>query len=102
MFKQSDLIFKYNWRHDKDDNPLLINFPDSDLLDRNEGYEVLYFIRKIMDKYQLTQINSGKVIEILIHEYLPGSIRSQKNVEKFITDNWNSKRDSIIIKYNLS
>lgn len=44
-FNRSDLKRRYNWSTDGGDNPKLRNNPDSSLLDRTEGYEVLYMIQ---------------------------------------------------------
>ncbi|RKS92716.1 hypothetical protein BC952_2632 [Flavobacterium limicola] len=42
-FKRSDLKYNYSWTAAKEnDNAKITGFPDSYLLDRNEGYEILH------------------------------------------------------------
>lgn len=89
VFTKSDLVkTTYTWSADKGDNPKLKGEPDSSLLNRNEGYEVLYMIQKLMEKWQLKNIASGQKIERMIH-VTPSNLHSQVNVKTWINDNWN-------------
>jgi hypothetical protein len=49
LLQKSDLQFEYSWKVISHDNPIITGNPDSTLLNRNEGYEVLAFINRIAD-----------------------------------------------------
>jgi hypothetical protein len=87
-FAKNDLQYRYNWSADGGDNPKLRGEPDNSLLDRTEGYEVLYMIRKLMDTWNLNTVSSGHKIEKLIHN-APSTLRSQENIKTWISNNWN-------------
>ena len=87
IFTKSDLKNKYSWSADGGDNPKLKGEPDSSLLDRTEGYEVLYMIQKLMVKWGLKNVTSGQKIETLIHK-CPSNLRSQENIKNWIHENW--------------
>ena len=87
IFTKSDLKNKYSWTSDGGDNPKLKGEPDASLLDRTEGYEVLYMIQKLMSKWDLKEIGSGHKIERLIHK-CPSNFRSQENIKNWIHTNW--------------
>ena len=87
-FTKSDLVNKYNWSTDKGDNPKLKGEPDKSLLDRTEGYEVLYMIQKIMKEQGWKQIATGQKIEGKIKD-APNNVHSQEHIKKCVLDNWN-------------
>ncbi len=88
VFTRNDLVKQtYTWSADKGDNPKLKGEPDSSLLNRSEGYEVLYMINKIMVSKGLSTVSSGQKIEKMIHA-TPSDQRSQVNVKNWINDNW--------------
>lgn len=86
-FTKANLKRTYSWSTDGGDNPKLRNEPDSSLLDRTEGYEVLYMVQRLMDVWSLKNVESGQKIEAKIHE-CPSNLRSQKNVMDWIDKNW--------------
>lgn len=88
LMQKSDLIHEYSWKAQSGDNPKIVGFPDSHLLNRTEGYEVLDFINRYAEKHSLKQKASGSKIEKMIKSYLPGDVRSHKNVEAWITSHW--------------
>ena len=55
-FSKADLQYEYTWTTVTDDNPDETGTPDRDLLNRFEGYEVLYFINKFMDNNNLKSL----------------------------------------------
>lgn len=88
-FKKSDLLYDdYSWTTSDNDDPTITGTPDKDLLNRTEGYEMLYFINSFMTSHDLKQKDSFQKIESMIRESLPGSIRSHKNIAKWIVENW--------------
>jgi len=90
-FKKSEMYYTdYKWsaREEKDD-PRVTGEPDSTLLDRNEGYEVLYFVNAYFRK------NDHSGISTVQYQFIergvracPGNIRSQEGIEKGIRENW--------------
>lgn len=80
----------YSWTTLPGDNPKITGEPDSNLFNRNEGYEVLYLINKFLVKHGLANIASGQKLERIIRSGLPGDIRSQNNVMTWLYSNWNS------------
>lgn len=86
-FTKGDLQQKYNWSTDGGDNPKLKGEPDSSLLDRTEGYEVLYLIQKLMDNWDLKAVADGHKIENKIHD-CPSNLRSQTNIKNWVKENW--------------
>lgn len=86
-FERKDLQKTYSWAHTKEDDPKLRGEPDSSLLNRSEGYEVIYMIRKLMTGWSLKTTASGEKIERMIHA-CPSNLRSQDNVKTWIHTNW--------------
>ena len=80
----------YSWTVYGSDNPKITGKPDSTLLNREEGYEMLYFINKMADIYNLELISDCIKIERMIREKVPAGIHSQKAIETWIVDNWDN------------
>ena len=87
--QRSEMFYKnYQWSAASErDNPKLRGEPDSSLLDRNEGYEVLYLLNKFQAKHNLSLTATQKA-ERMIRAHLPGNLRSQENVVRWIELNW--------------
>ena len=88
LLSKSDLKFTYSWTAVDPDDPKVIGVPDSTLLNRQEGYEVIAFINRFAETHNFKQKSSGIKTEKLIKEHLPGDTRSHKNVNKWLVDNW--------------
>lgn len=85
----SDLYYKdYSWTTYKSDDPKITGEPDSTLLNRKEGYEMLYFINKFAEIHSLKNKSSATKIERMIQEEVPGSVRSQEAIKSWIENNW--------------
>jgi len=92
LLSKEDLHYKdYSWMVYQEDDPKVTGEPDSSLLHRKEGYEVLYLINKFAEKHKFKRKESGRRAERLIRESLPGEIRSQEEVMKWLAQNWQSK-----------
>jgi len=87
ILKKTDLIYNYEWSAYGNDDPKVTGKPDSTMLNRKEGYEVLYLINKFMRNNGLSDKLTAIIIEEMIYEELPGEIRSQKNVTNWIEKN---------------
>ena len=98
-FSKKNLAFnkEYKWHapKPKGDNLKLIGSPDNDLLNREEGYEMLYFIKQFMKKTKMKDIDHGKKAETLIRNYLPGSIRARKDVEVWLKEHWDKNQEEL-------
>ena len=88
LFTKGNLLNKYSWIHTKEDDPKLKGEPDHILLNRDEGYEVLYMINQLMSAWKLKQVITGQKIEKMIKEN-PSNLRSQQHVKLWIKENWN-------------
>ena len=88
LLQKSDLVFKYAWTAIPPDDPRDTGKPDSTLLNRGEGYEVLTFINSFAATNGWKQKASGLKAELLIKKHLPGETRSHANVRKWLVDNW--------------
>jgi hypothetical protein len=82
---KSDLQFQYSWSAIPPDDARITGKPDSTLLNRNEGYEVLTFLNRI------SKNTAGALKgERMIKQHLPGTVRSHANVLQWLIDNWAS------------
>lgn len=92
FYEKKDLIYEYSWTVAEDDDPKITGKPDSTLLNRSEGYEVLYFINAFAEIHDFINKKTGKKIETMLQEHVPGNIRSQENIKNWITINWKDYR----------
>lgn len=88
LLQRSDMKFEYSWTEISPDSPKITGKPDSTLLNRNEGYEVLAFINRFADDKKLNQKESGLKVERLINKHLPSIIQRHANVSKWLSENW--------------
>lgn len=89
LMSKSNLFYKdYSWTAYKDDDPEVSGEPDSTLLNRREGYEILYFINKMAFMHDLETVASGQKIEKMIRDHVPSNIRSQEKIKVWIENNW--------------
>lgn len=90
IFTRNDLVYKdYHWTTYGSDDPRVSGPPDSTLLNRGEGYEMVYFINKFCEFNRLS-VAGGQKAERLIRTRLPGTIKSQIAVRDWLVDNWNA------------
>lgn len=81
-----DLQCKYTWTRDKGD-ALYSGKLDQVKVDKDEGYEVLYFIQKFLDEYKLSNVESALRVEYLIHQ---SSEIMRDKLKKYVYENWNN------------
>ena len=92
LLLKTELYYKdYSWTALSGDNPKISGEPDSSLLNRKEGYEVLYFINKFSEIHNLKQKKSAIKVEKMIRD-VPGNLHSQKNIKEWIEKNWNDSK----------
>lgn len=83
VITKSDLAYKYTWKADEGDNPNYRGKLDRDKVDRDEGYEVLYFLNSICESKE-----QALHAEKLIKTKLPGTVQNRDAVLKWLIDNW--------------
>lgn len=86
--KKSDLQFEYASSTTQGDDPSMGGAPDSDLLNRHEWYEILYFCNEFSLEFEVGNKEYALKAERIIHDHLPPTIRSREHVKKFLIDNW--------------
>lgn len=87
---KSELKYTYSWTAIGNADPKVSGEPDSTLLNRNEGYEVLYLINKLADRWGFEDKEDGLRIEHLIHS-APNSSHSQEKIKAWVLSNWSIK-----------
>lgn len=93
LISKIDLYYTdYSWNALYGDNPKITGEPDSTLLNRKEGYEILYFINKFSEIYSFKQKNSAVKVEKMIREEVPSDRRSQENIKTWIVQNWKNSK----------
>jgi hypothetical protein len=90
LLTQHDLQYQYSWTALGDDDPKITGVPDSTLLNRQEGYEVLAFINRIAARSNWTTKAYGLKAERLIRNDVPGHLRSHAHIWQWLADNWNN------------
>ncbi len=89
LITKSDLKYNdYSWTTYSHDNPKVAGNPDSTLLNRKEGYEIVYFINKFCETYKFKSKLQALKIENMIRNEVPNNIHSQEKIKKWIEDNW--------------
>ncbi|HCA09855.1 hypothetical protein [Chryseobacterium sp.] len=93
LITKTDLYFAdYSWTAIEPDDPRVTGEPDSTLLNRKEGYEILYFINKLSDIWSLKNKSSAIKIERMIRFEVPSDLHSQLTIRIWIHDHWNESR----------
>ena len=93
LITKSDLHYNdYLWTTYANDNPKITGEPDSTLLNRIEGYEILYFINKLSEIHKLKVKSSATKIEKMIRNEVPTNLHSQENIKKWIENNWKESK----------
>ncbi len=82
-FLRSDLIGFYTWKPEGSSDPKLSGEPDSSILDRSNGHEILYMIRKVMEHERRSGADAGQEIEMMI-KVAPAQCGTQKEVMDWI------------------
>lgn len=93
LITKSDLYYSdYSWTVIPGDSPKVTGEPDNTLLNRKEGYEIIYFINKLSEMYNFKQKTSAIKIEKMIRDEVPSDLHSQKNIKEWIEKNWSSSK----------
>lgn len=93
LITKSELHYSdYSWTVISGDNPKVTGVPDSTLLNRKEGYEIIYFINKLSEIFGFKQKASAIKIEKMIRNEVPKELHSQKNIKEWIEKNWENSK----------
>jgi hypothetical protein len=88
-FKRADLNLKYDWTAAvENDDAKVTGKPDSTLLNRHEGYEVLPFFNRYMTGKNWTTKSTLNKLEDSLRNDVPGTTRSHANIKKWLDDNF--------------
>ncbi|MEI6855903.1 hypothetical protein [Psychrilyobacter sp.] len=89
VHSKSNLIYKhYSWKIFEEKNPKITGKLDSTIFNKNEGYEMLYLIKKMTEIWQLDDRDSRRKIEKIIYKTLPADKKEQEEVKNWVRDNW--------------
>lgn len=81
-----DYVWTTRYNHD---DPKVTGDPDSSLLARKEGWEMLYFINKCASKWGWPEnISAMQRLERIIREKVPSTMRTQVDVYLWIQANY--------------
>ncbi|HRS67640.1 MAG TPA: hypothetical protein P5564_03405 [Paludibacteraceae bacterium] len=93
LIAKSDLFYSdYSWTVIPGDNPKVTGEPDSTLLNRKEGYEIIDFINKLSEIFGFKQKASAIKIEKMIRNEVPDNLHSQRDIKEWIRKNWSSSK----------
>jgi hypothetical protein len=93
LITKSDLHYNdYSWSTYSNDDPKITGKPDSTLLNRKEGYEILYFINEFSEIHELKVKSLATKIEKIIRNEVPSSLHSQENIKEWIEINWENSK----------
>lgn len=99
MFAKKDLIFTdYKWTAVADlDNPKIVGNPDNTLLNRTEGYEMIYYIRSLAKSWDWPDdaIKAYQKLEKTIRTKVPETIRTHGEIKSWIQSNFKDFWDAL-------
>jgi hypothetical protein len=87
-YKKSDMVYNdYKWTATADhDNPKFIGAQESAMLNRNEGYEMLYFINSVAKTWEWNDsLKSRQDLERIIRKEVPSHIRTHSKIMEWIS-----------------
>ena len=83
--KRNMLQYEYSWQATDGSDPMKVKI-DARILNRNEGYEVIPIIQKVIDHFGYSDEADVLKIEALIKEELPGNIRGRDRVFDWLVE----------------
>jgi hypothetical protein len=86
-FRAADMLLSYAGTSMTGAPELYTGRLDDTPLDRNEQYEVLYLIRRIMSQHLLHDVRTGQKIERMIRA-CPKRIRTRRGVWEWVVGVW--------------
>jgi len=89
-YNRSQMLFEdYKWEAIADhDNPFYKMGIDYSEMNRNEGYEVLYFINHIAPMYWIANIQVYRKLENLLRLMVPETLKTHRKITDWLIINW--------------
>jgi hypothetical protein len=91
-YTKSNMVYTdYKWNAgSSNDNPKITGKPDSTLLNRHEGYEMLYFINRCAYLWGWDENNILPMqrLERIIRERVPSDTRTHGGIREWISRNY--------------
>lgn len=95
-YKKSDMFYQnYKWTARADhDNPKIIGGTDHAQLNREEGYEMLYFINSLAKSWgwKSSTVTTYQNVEKIIKTIVPSNIRTHSGIKNWIEANYDIVR----------
>jgi hypothetical protein len=85
--KKSDLKYRYSDAAERVD-PMQLDEPDAAYLNRQEWYQVLYFVNMFANVYGKGSTGVARHAEKLLHEHLPRDLRSHDKITQWLLNYW--------------
>lgn len=95
IYQKSEMVYTdYKWTAKADhDNPKYIGSQDAAMLNREEGYEMLYFINSLAKTWNWTNatLSSINKLERIIRTEVPSNIRTHGGIKNWIENQYAGK-----------
>ena len=88
LFSKNELINRYEWKDYEESAPEVSGQPDDTMFDPEDGHQILYIINKFAAQYDIRWVTSGLLLEQMLTDGLPDTVRSQVEVMAWIKKNW--------------
>lgn len=85
--KKSDLKYSYSESIEASD-PMRLQEPDPSCLNRQEWYEVLYFVNMFANVYGKGSSGVAKHAEKLLREHVPPELHTHGQIKQWLLDYW--------------
>jgi hypothetical protein len=85
--KKSDLKYRYSGSRTADD-PMRLEEPDPSRLNRQDWYEVLYFVNMFANRYGKGSSGVARHAEKLLRECVPPEFDGHERIKQWLLDNW--------------
>jgi hypothetical protein len=81
------MLYSYDWVKAEKNNPIYKESPGDDEFNPKSGHAMLYVINYFIQKNGADDVNTGNKAEYLLHECLPDSSHTLKEIIKFLEKN---------------
>lgn len=91
LIEKGDLQYDYQWTSHPGENPMHEGSPDSNLFNREEGYEVLELINEYAERTDIEDKEKALEIERHLHESLGRDVTTQRSVMEWLDEIFGSE-----------
>lgn len=89
-FDKFSLRFDYSWS-DADKAVVHKNISDDNVIDRDNGYQILDFMNRFCQMSGLVSLDSFHRLENLIKKHLPDKCTTRGDMKDWLGKNWNKR-----------